>query len=66
MRNGRVNPTILLFSGRPMHRENEISIEWYGAEAFQIALYSLIQGIGSDDNEVQQAALEELITIGKP
>jgi hypothetical protein len=26
----------------------------------------LIQGIGSDDNEVQQAALEELITIGKP
>jgi hypothetical protein len=64
--NDWVNQTIWLFSGAPIRPEDKILMELHGAEAFQVAVRSLTQGIRSDDDEAQKAAAEQIIRIAKP
>jgi hypothetical protein len=64
--NDWVNHTIWLFSCTPIRPEDKTSMERHGAEAFHVAVRSLIQGITSDDNEGQKAAAKQIIRIAKP
>ena len=64
--NDWVNQTISLFSGAPIRPEDKTLMELHGAEAFQVAVRSLTQGIRSDDDEAQKAAAKQIIRIAKP